>query len=50
MPTPAAPEPTNMNRCSFKGFPVRRRPDRMPASVTAEVPWMSSLKLGSRPA
>ena len=44
---PAAPAPRMTMRCARSGVPVARSPARMPATATAAVPWMSSLKLGS---
>ena len=45
---PAAPAPRKTKRCSVKGRPVARTAARIPASTTAPVPWMSSLKLVMR--
>ena len=47
MPRPAAPAPRKTSRWPVKGSPLCRRAARMPATTTAAVPWMSSLKLGS---
>ena len=44
MPMPAAPAPRMTTRCSLSGIPVTRQPAIMPATATAAVPWMSSLK------
>lgn len=48
MPTPAAPAPAKTMRWSAGRPRVMRIAESMPASATAEVPWMSSLKLGMR--
>ncbi len=44
MPVAASPAPKNRIFCSASLPPVTRSADRMPASATAAVPWMSSLK------
>ena len=48
MPMPAAPAPTSTTRASASRVPSPRRPASTPATTTAAVPWMSSLKDGTR--
>ena len=48
IPTPAAPPPRMATRSADSRRPVSRSEERMPATTTAAVPWMSSLKLGQR--
>ena len=50
MPIPAAPAPTSTIRASARAVPVARSPASTPATTTAAVPWMSSLKDGTRAA
>src|SRR6266567_4134165 len=46
IPVAASPAPWNSNVCSPSLPPVIRNADSNPASTTAAVPWMSSLKVG----
>ena len=46
IPIPAAPAPASTTRASASDRPVARSPARTPATTTAAVPWMSSLKDG----
>ena len=48
MPVQASPAPMKSTRCSAIGCFVMRSPARTPATATAAVPWMSSLKDGMR--
>ena len=48
IPIPAAPAPTSTTRVPRGRTPRPRRPARTPATTTAAVPWMSSLKDGTR--
>ena len=47
IPTPAAPAPAITRRSSTSFLPAAREAAKMPATATAAVPWMSSLKEGS---
>ena len=48
MPVAASPAPWKSSRCSSSGLPVMRSAERIPATTTAAVPWMSSLKVATR--
>ena len=48
MPVAAEPAPRNMIRRSLNRTPVIRVEEYTPASATAAVPWMSSLKQSTR--
>ena len=48
MPVAAEPAPRNMMRESPRDLPVTRVDAYTPASTTAAVPWMSSLKQRTR--
>ncbi len=44
MPVAASPAPKHRNVCSAMRLLVTRSAEKMPATVTDAVPWMSSLK------
>ena len=48
MPVAASPAPRNSSFWSVSLPPVTRSAEKMPASATAAVPWMSSLKVQMR--
>ncbi len=48
MPVAASPAPRNRTVWSASLPPVTRNAENMPASATAAVPWMSSLKTQAR--